>query len=108
MKRYTDYEPETVGEEFMLMLGRLEALGIYLDMEDSKYVDHNTVAAIMGIELEDEKNEGLEKYLEKLYSDREKYRNWKNWMFGAIDFAMYSGLINEKHGEELFNKYELI
>ena len=108
MKRYTDYEPETVGEEFMLMLGRVEALGIYLDMEDSKYVDRNTVAAIMGIELEDEKNEGLEKYLEKLYSDREKYRNWKNWMFGAIDFAMHSGLINEKHGEELFNKYELI
>lgn len=57
MKRYTDYEPETVGEEFMLLLGRVEELGIYLDMEDSKYVDRNTVAAIMGIELEDEKNE---------------------------------------------------
>ena len=27
MKRYTDYEPETVGEEFMLLLGRVEALG---------------------------------------------------------------------------------
>ena len=51
MKRYTDYEPETVGEEFMLLLGRVEALGIYLDMEDSKYVDRKTVAAIMGIEL---------------------------------------------------------
>ena len=50
----------------------------------------------------------LEKYLENLYSDREKYRNWKNWMFGAIDFAVHSGLINDKHGEELFNKYELI
>lgn len=25
MKRYTDYEPETVGEEFMLLLGRVEA-----------------------------------------------------------------------------------
>ena len=50
----------------------------------------------------------LENYLENLYSDREKYRNWKNWMFGAIDFAMRSGLINEKHGEELFNKNKLI
>lgn len=55
MKRYTDYEPETVGEEFMLLLGRVEALGIYLDMESSNYVDRKTVAAIMGIELEEEK-----------------------------------------------------
>lgn len=58
MKKGVGYEPETVGEEFMLLLGRVEALGIYLDMEDGKYVDRNTVAAIMGIELEDEKNEG--------------------------------------------------
>ena len=50
----------------------------------------------------------LENYLENLYSDREKYQNWKHWLFGAIDFAVHSGLINEKHGEELFNKYELI
>ena len=58
MKRYTDYEPETVGEEFMLLLGRVEALGIYLEMEKGNYVDRKIVAAIMGIELEDEKNEG--------------------------------------------------
>lgn len=55
MKRYTDYTPETVGEEFMLLLGRVEALGIYLDIEDGKYVDRKTVAAIMGIELGKEK-----------------------------------------------------
>ena len=59
MKRYTDYTPETVGEEFTLLLGRVEALGIYLDIEDGKYVDRNTVAAIMGIELgKEKKNEG--------------------------------------------------
>ena len=56
MKRYTDYEPETVGEEFMLLLGRVEALGIYLDMESSNYVDRKTVAAIMGIEIEEKES----------------------------------------------------
>ena len=56
MKRYTDYEPETVGEEFSFMLGRIEALGIYLNMEKDKiYVERKTVAAIMGIEIEEEK-----------------------------------------------------
>ena len=56
MKRYTDYEPETVGEEFMLLLGRVEALGIYLDMESSNYVDRKIVAAIMGIEIEEKES----------------------------------------------------
>lgn len=56
MKRYTDYEPETVGEEFMLLLGRVEALGIYLDMEKGNYVDRKIVAAIMGIEIEEKES----------------------------------------------------
>ena len=50
----------------------------------------------------------LEKYLKSLYSDREKYTNWKHWLFGAIDFAMHAGLIDEKIQRELFKKYELV
>lgn len=61
MKRYTDYEPETVGEEFMLLLGRVEALGIYLDMEKGNYVDRKIVAAIMGIEIEEKEKESPRK-----------------------------------------------
>lgn len=50
----------------------------------------------------------LENYLENLYSDREKYTNWKHWLFGAIDFAMHAGLIDEQIQRELFKKYELV
>lgn len=50
----------------------------------------------------------LENYIESLYSDREKYSNWKHWLFGAIDFAMHAGLIDEKCQRDLFKKYELI
>ena len=50
----------------------------------------------------------LEKYLEKLYSDREKYRNWKHWLFGAIDFAASAGLIGKEDERKLLKKYELI
>lgn len=50
----------------------------------------------------------LENYLENLYSDREKYQNWKHWIFGAIDFAMHAGLIDEECERDLFKKYELI
>ena len=56
MKRYTDYEPETVGEEFMLLLGRVEALGIYLDMDKGNYVDRKIAATIMGIEIEEKES----------------------------------------------------
>ena len=50
----------------------------------------------------------LEKYLEKLYSDREKYRKWKHWLSGEIDFAVSAGLIGEEDERKLFKKYELI
>lgn len=50
----------------------------------------------------------LKNYLENLYSDREKYQNWKHWLFGAIDFAVSAGLIGEEDERKLFKKYELI
>lgn len=50
----------------------------------------------------------LENYLENLYSDRERFQNWKNWMFGAIDFSRSSGIITEDQFIKLLEKYELI
>lgn len=110
MKRYADYEPETVGEEFMLMLGRVEALHDYLKAIDGEFLEKKKVCAIMGFDFEKEENtvKELENYLENLYSDREKYQNWKHWLFGAIDFAVSAGLIGEEDERKLFKKYELI
>lgn len=54
MKRYTDYEPETVGEEFMLLLGRVEALRDYLKVIDSEFLEKKKVCAIMGFDFEKE------------------------------------------------------
>lgn len=52
MKRYTDYEPETVGEEFMLLLGRVEAFHDYLKAIDSEFLEKKKVCAIMGFDFE--------------------------------------------------------
>ena len=58
MKRYTDYEPETVGEEFMLLLGRVEALRDYLKAIDGKFLEKIEVCAIMWFDFEKEEKYG--------------------------------------------------
>ena len=58
MKRYTDYEPETVGEEFMLLLGRVESLRDYLKVIDSEFLEKKKVCAIMGFDFEKEEKYG--------------------------------------------------
>ena len=43
------YEPETIEEEFALLVGRLTALEAVLNADDSTFIDKKYVAAIMGI-----------------------------------------------------------
>lgn len=50
----------------------------------------------------------LEKYLENLFKEKDIFKNWKNWMFGAIDFSRSSGIITEDQFIKLLGKYELI
>ena len=43
------YEAETLEEEFALLAGRLTALEVVLNANDSTFIDKKYVAAIMGI-----------------------------------------------------------
>ena len=44
-----DFIPETIGEEYALLAGRLKAVEAYLDASDSDYVNKNVLAAMLGI-----------------------------------------------------------
>lgn len=44
-----DFIPETVGEEYAMLAGRLKAVEAYIDTSDSDYIDKNVLAAMLGI-----------------------------------------------------------
>ena len=53
----SNYEPETLEEEFAFLAGRLTALESVLNADDSTFIDKKYVAAIMGIKyFEEESN----------------------------------------------------
>lgn len=45
-----DYVTENVAEEYAVLVGRIEALAVYLQTE--KFIDSKVIAAMLGIELE--------------------------------------------------------
>lgn len=44
-----DYVPENAAEEYALLIGRIEALAVYLETES--LIDRKVIAAMLGIEL---------------------------------------------------------
>ena len=48
---YFSYAPETLEEEFALLVGRVAALEAVMNKDDSDYIEKEDVAAILGIEF---------------------------------------------------------
>ena len=44
-----DFIPETIEEEYAMLVGRLKAVEAYLNASDSDYVNKNVLAAMLGI-----------------------------------------------------------
>lgn len=45
-----DYVTENAAEEYAVLVGRIEALAVYL--ENERLIDSNVIAAMLGIKLE--------------------------------------------------------
>ena len=54
MKNNEVYEPETITEEALMLLGRINAFAAYVQTQSSKYgIDREICAAMLGFKLED-------------------------------------------------------
>lgn len=50
MTKYTNFCAESATEEYAVLVGRIEALAVYLETE--RLIDSKVIAAMLGIELE--------------------------------------------------------